>query len=348
MKSKSKRSAFITGVTGQDGAHLAELLLRKGYEVYGGFRRGTNKTWRLDYLGITEKINLIEFQLNEHQNIVAVFKEFQFDEIYHLAAEGFVADSYKYPIFTLEANTLATCNMLEAAKLVSPNSRMFFASSSEIFGSGHYKDKLSEHAVPNPNNPYAISKLAADFFIKMYRENYGMFVTSGILFNHEGPLRSRQFVTRKITYNIARLKKEGGKPFSLGNLDASKDWGAAVDFVEAMRLILQADVPQDYIVSSGELTSVRELLSLAAVSAGFTPFFKGEGANEICEDKNSGLVLATVSERYFRAHETPPLIGDSSKIKLLTGWNKTMDIKQIIEDMVSADIDRWERGITNV
>jgi GDPmannose 4,6-dehydratase len=348
MKIPNAPKIFITGVTGQDGAHLANLLLSKGYNVSGGFRRGTNKFWRLDYLGITEKITLIEFQLSEPQSILAILQEGQFDEIYHLAAESFVADSFKYPIVTLEANTHAVCNMLEAARLVSPNSRMFFASSSEIYGSGQASNILSEMTPPNPSNPYAISKLAADHFVRLYRETYGLFVCSGILFNHEGPLRGRQFVTRKITYNLARLKIKGGDPLVLGNLNAGKDWGSAVDYVEAMRLMLSSDKAQDYIIATGKLSTVRDLLRLGAISAGFQPIFEGEGVNEICKDVDTGLIIAEVSERYFRPFDTPAMIGDSSKIEIELGWRKNSNLEQMISEMVSADINRWKIGDTNV
>lgn len=348
MKINKKPTVFITGVTGQDGAHLAQLLLSKGYQVFGGFRRGANKVWRLDYLGITDKITLIEFQLGEPQSIISILKENQFDEIYNLAAESYVADSFKYPNVTLEANTHATCNILDAVRLVSPNTRMFFASSSEVFGNGHGLSMLSESAMPNPGNPYAISKLAADYFVKLYREKYGLFACIGILFNHEGPLRGGQFVSRKISYNVARLHVKGGEPFALGNLNAGKDWGSAIDYVEAMWLMLKADKPQDFIISTGKLATVRDLLRIASVSAGFNPIFEGEGINELCKDRKTGLVIAKVSERYFRPFDTPAIIGDSSKIELELGWKKTKDFKQLIEEMVAVDIDRWERGITNI
>ncbi len=347
---KTKPKAFISGVTGQDGAYLADLLLNDGYIVYGGFRRGTfNKTWRTDYLDITEKINLVEFHLNEPRNVIEILQDIQPDEIYNLAGESFVADSFKYPDITLEANVHGTLNILEAARIVSPNSRMFFASSSEIFGRNSEVSSLLDERSPfQPVNPYAISKLSADYFVKLYREQYGLFACSGILFNHESPLRGRQFVTRKISYNIARLKNSDGNPIELGDLNAARDWGSAIDYVDAMRLMLKTDVPDDFVISTGKLSSVRELLSLAASAAGFDPVFEGKGRTEICIDKISGRVLAKVSDRYFRPHDTSPLAGDPSKIMSVTGWRKIRDFPQIVDEMVSEDIKRWKVGKIDV
>ncbi|MCU7799632.1 MAG: GDP-mannose 4,6-dehydratase [gamma proteobacterium symbiont of Lucinoma myriamae] len=349
MMKTNKPIAFITGVTGQDGAHLADLLLSKGYYVYGGFRRGSdNKTWRLDYLGITSKIKLIEFQLNETQNIIDILQHIQPDEIYNLAAESFVADSFKYPSVTLEANVHGTINILESVRLFSPNSRMFFASSSEVFGRNSGSGLLNEDSPFQPNNPYAISKLSADYFIKLYREKYGLFACSGILFNHEGPLRGRQFVPRKITFNIARQKLKSGKAMELGSFDSARDWGSAVDYVDAMRLMLAMDEPHDFVIATGELSTVRDILKISALSAGFEPIFEGTGKNEICIDNRTGSKLAMVSEKYFRPYDTPPLAGDPARIKKETGWRRKKLFRQMIEEMVNVDIERWEKGIIYV
>jgi len=342
------RKVFISGVTGQDGAHLAQELLNSGCQVFGGFRRGDDKFWRLDYLGIFERVELIEFQLSEPQSFFAILQENQFDEIYHLAGESFVADSFGHPILTLELNTNAVCNLLEATRLTSPHSRIFIASSSEIYGNGHGSTMLTEESVANPGNPYGISKLAADYFVKMYREVYGLFVCSGVMFNHEGPLRGRQFVTRKISHNLARLKMQGGPPLKLGNLNASKDWGAAADYVRAMVLMLRSDEPNDYVIASGELNSVRDLLTLSSNAAGFRPIFEGEGLDETCRDESSGLVLAQVDERYFRLTETYPIAGDPSKIANDLGWRRNQNLRQIVDSMVEADVNRWKAGVSNV
>ena len=317
----------------------------KGYAIYGGYRRGINKTWRLDYLGITQKIRLIEFQLNEPQSIILILQKIKPNELYHLAAKSFVADSFKYPNMVLETNTHATCNILEAIRITSPNTRMFFASSSEVFGHG---ELLDETSVRYPENPYAISKLSADYFIKMYREKYGLFVCSGILFNHEGPLRGGQFVSRKITHNIARLKLKNGEPITLGNLNASRDWGAAIDYVKAMWLMLVADDPKDYVIATGRLTTVRDFLKVSALEVGFDPVFEGEGKDELCIDKDTGMKIAKVSKLYFRPFDTLPLTGNSLKIESDLGWKKEVNFEKLISTMVKADIARWNEGILDI
>ncbi|GAB1258028.1 GDP-mannose 4,6-dehydratase [Aurantivibrio plasticivorans] len=346
---KNKKTALITGVTGQDGAHLSKELLSRGWEVYGGYRRGSSSTtWRLDYLGIKNQVKLIECQLNEAQNIISVLQETRPDVIFHLASESFVADSFKYPGVTLDVNAHGTLNMLEGVRLVVPESKIFCASSSEIFGTALGDEKLSETSRFYPTNPYGISKLAAANFARLYRERYGVYSCSGILFNHEGPLRGRSFVTRKITYNIARLCVEGGEPFELGDLNSARDWGAAEDYVIAMCDMMDLTSPEDLIIASGRLTSIREFLKKAAESAGMSPVFEGTKEKEVCIDKNSGRVIAKVSERYFRPQDTPPLVGNTDRIMSLTDWEGSRSIDKLIGEMVEADLDRWKRGITNV
>ena len=345
---KTKPTAFITGITGQDGAHLAYLLLSKGYKVYGGHRRSNNKLWRLDFLGIKEKITLIDFHLNEPQHVTTIIQELKPNELYHLAAESFIADSFKYPNRVMAINTNSTCNILEAIRIYSPSTRMFFASSSEVFGNSKPGELLDESSKFYPSNPYAISKLSSDFFIKMYREKYGIFACSGILFNHEGPLRGGQFVSRKITSNLARLKTKAGLPLVLGSLDISRDWGASIDYVNAMRLMLKSDNPNDYVISTGKLTTVREFLRLASLEVGFDPIFEGENENEFCYDKVSGLTIAKVSKKYFRPFDTNPLAGDSSKISSDLGWARKINFEKLIVLMVNADLDRCNSGLIEI
>lgn len=340
--------ALVLGITGQDGAHLASHLLDNGWTVYGGFRRGSsNKTWRMDYLGIRKHLNLVECQLSELQNLFEILNKVQPAEVYNLAGESFVADSFKYPGFTVEVNTLGALNILEAVRLASPDSRLFCASTSEIFGRSG-TGLLNEKTECTPVNPYGISRLAAQHFARLYRERHGLYACSGILFNHEGPLRGREYVTRKIAFNIARLKVQGGEPMELGNLDAARDWGAAQDYVVAMRAMLALDTPEDLVIATGRLTTVREALQHAALAAGFSPVFDEEGMDEICVDERTGTVLARVSEKYFRPYDTPAMAGDASRIRQLTGWPGSRSIEQLIADMVEADIERWGAGITNV
>ena len=349
MEADKRKVAFVTGVTGQDGAHLAEHLLRDGWRVYGGFRRGSsNKTWRMEALGIAKRVELVECQLSEPLHIVEIFQAIRPDHVYNLAGESFVADSFKYPSVAMEVNTRGTLNILDAARLVSPESRLFFASSSEIFGRGFVTSPCNEATPCRPSNPYAISKLAAQNFVSLYRESYSLFACSGILFNHEGPLRGREFVTRKITFNMARLKSRGGPPIQLGDMDAARDWGAADDYVEAMRAMLSQPEAQDMVIASGRLTTVREFLRMAATAADFDPVFEGKGMAEVCTDRKSGMRLAEVSNHYFRPHDTLPMVGDPSLIESQTGWRRKMALEQMVAEMIRADIHRWEKGIINV
>ena len=340
----SKRTAFITGVTGQDGSYLANLLLKEGYEVYGSYRRGSY-LWRLDYFGITKNINLVELQLSEIQSITEVINNIKPDEFYHLAARSFIADSFKYPNTVLEENTHITCNILEAIRIVSPNTKLFFASSSEIFGTSLKNKLLNESSECFPMNPYAISKLSSDYFIKMYRNKYGIFACSGILFNHESPLRSAHFVSRKITEGVAKLKFKGGSPISLGNFDALRDWGSAVDYVRAMKLMLTLENPEDFVIATGKLSSVSDLLEIASIEAGFDPVFEGENENKVCFDKSTGIKIAEVSKAFFRLFDTPPLCGDTSKIESMLEWKSEIGIEQIKVEMTSVDIKRYHNGI---
>ena len=345
----NKKTALITGITGQDGASLASQLIQDGWNVYGGFRRAsTNKMWRLEYLGIKDKVRLVECHLNEAQNLIEILRDIKPSEVYHLAGESFVSDSFKYPGVTLDVNTHGVVNMLDAIRLSVPEAKLFFASSSEVFGRNEHSNALDENSSFLPSNPYGISKLAAQNFIRLYRERYKLFACSGILFNHEGPIRGRQYVTRKITYNLARIKHDGGKEFELGNMNTSRDWGSAEDYTFAMRKMLLNTEADDYVVATGRLTTVRDFLKIAAIAAGFDPVFDGEGIDEKCIDKKSNKILASVSEKYFRPQDTPPLLGNPEKIKKELDWEGSRSIEKTIEIMVQADIDRWKKGITNV
>lgn len=346
-KDKKALIAFIGGITGQDGAHLANLLLKNGYIVYGGYRRG-GMLWRLDFLGITNQINLVEFQLQESKRIVELFQKIKPDEIYNLAGESFVADSFDYPQHTMEINSNGVINILDAAKLVCPNAKLFFASSSEIFGSSKKNEALNENSTRRPSNPYGVSKLSSENYVRLYREKYGMFACSGILFNHEGPLRSKFFVTRKITFNLVRLKSEKEKYFELGSVNSSRDWGSSSDYVRAMHSMIKADSPKDFVISSGQLTSVKKFFEITAKEIGFDPVLEGSKNNEIFVDKSSGRVLAKVSQKYLRPFDTAPLFGNSSLIKKNLGWYPDEGINDIVKSMVEADILRRKKGIIDI
>ena len=345
----TNKTALILGVTGQDGAHIAEHLLADGWQVYGGFRRGSsNKIWRLEHLGLANKIKLVNINIDEPFNLIDTFKQIQPDHIYHFAGESFVADSFVHPVTTFEANSMGVLYVLEAMRHTVPNAKLFFASSSEVFGSAPEGVLLSENSPMLPSNPYGISKMTAQHMVRMYRETYGLCASVGMMFNHEGPLRARNFVTRKVTYNLARLKIQGGASIELGLFSSARDWGSAEDYTHTMIEVLKLDDPDDFIFATGKLTSVRDFLTAAAMATGFDPVFEGTGKDEICVDKSTGIQLAHVSDRYLRPFDTSARAGDSSKLRKRIGWQGSRPIKDIAAQMAQIDIDRWKKGITNV
>ena len=343
------KKAIITGITGQDGAHLSNQLLQEGVQVFGTFRRGSHhKTWRLDELGITDKLTLIEAQLSEPINLVTILNEIQPDFVFHLAGASFISDSFRYPVSAFELNTIGTANLLEACKVACKGAKIFFASSSEIFGGSKQNLPLNEESLSLPLNPYGVSKLAANQLVKIYRDCYDMNCCSGILFNHEGPFRSRQFVTRKISFNLARLKLLGGESIKIGNLESKRDWGFAKHYTSGMHQLLERDIIEDMVFATGKLTSVRKFLYTAAECAGFSPLFEGEGLNEICYDRITGKEIAKVSDKYFRKYDTTGLIGDSSKLESALGWKQEASIDLMAEEMVEADLKRVSEGRIDV
>ena len=347
MASAAKPKALILGVTGQDGAHLAASLLYDGWEVFGGFRAGAPaKLWRLNHLGIAQRIRLFHVDITDPLNLLEAFRSVGPDQIYHLAGESFVADSFKRPALTIDANVIGAINVLEAMRREAPEARLFMALSSEVFG--HPGDgKLTEESARRPTNPYGVSKQAVEQLARVYRESYGLFVASGLMFNHEGPLRARSYVTRKITFNLARLKYQSGDAMNLGLLGASRDWGAAEDYVEGMRAMLSLDQGDDFILATGKLTSIRDFIRSAAQDVGFDPQFEGDGKDEVCRDA-SGLLLAQVSEAYLRPFDTPPMRGDASKLSEASGWKPSYTVDRLAREMVQADLKRWEQGQTDV
>ena len=343
------KKAIVTGITGQDGAHLSNQLLQEGVQVFGTFRRGSHhKTWRLDELGITDKLTLIEAQLSEPINLVNILNEIQPDFVFHLAGASFISDSFRYPVSAFELNTIGTANLLEACKVACKGAKIFFASSSEIFGGSKQNLPLNEESLSLPLNPYGVSKLAANQLVKIYRDCYDMNCCSGILFNHEGPFRSRQFVTRKISFNLARLKLLGGESIKIGNLESKRDWGFAKHYTFGMHQLLARDIIEDMVFATGKLTSVRKFLYMAAECAGFSPLFEGEGLNEICYDRITGKEIAKVSDKYFRKYDTTGLIGDSSKLESALGWKQEASIDLMVKEMIEADLKRVSEGRVDV
>ncbi|MCB2107220.1 MAG: GDP-mannose 4,6-dehydratase [Rhodobacteraceae bacterium] len=347
--SKNPGTVLILGVTGQDGALLAAQLLSAGWKVLGGFRRGhASKLWRLEELGVLERITLVNLNLHEPHQLVELLAAHRPDAIYHLAGESFVADSFQQPRSIIETNALGTLNVLEAIRLSVPDAALFFASSAEIYGAPRDNTPLDENSPYRPTNPYGLSKLTAQHLVAIYREQHGLRAVNGILFNHESPYRARNFVTRKITYNLARLHVDGGAPMQLGDLSSGRDWGSAIDYAAAMPMTLATSPPQDYVFATGRATTVKAFLTMAAEAAGFDPHFDGEGIATTCRDRKSGLMLATVAPQYFRKFDTPPLIGNPAHLKLAVGFKGSREIVAIATEMVQADIDRRKRGAVNV
>lgn len=337
------KKALITGVTGQDGAYLAKLLLEKGYKVYGAFRRTTGiMSWRLEELGILDKIKLVPMDLLELTNIMRVIDDIRPDEVYNLAALSFVAFSFEQPILTCETNAIGTLRLLESVRTITPKTKFYQASSSEMFGRV-FSECQKEDTPFYPRSPYGVSKLFAHWITVNYREAYGMFTVSGILFNHESPLRGEEFVTRKISRGVARIKLGLQDKLVLGNLEARRDWGYAPDYVEAIYLMMQQDEPDTYIIATGENHSVREFVQRAFEVIGIELEWEGKGVEEKAVDRHSGKVLVEVSPDFFRPAEVNTLLGDYSKAKNKLGWQPKTSFEELVRIMVEKDVEREQK-----
>ena len=320
------KRALITGITGQDGAYLAKLLLDKGYEVFGTFRRlSTPNFWRLQTLGIFEKVNLISADLVDGGSIIEAIKVPDIEEVYNLAAQSFVGASFEQPISTAETTGLGVTRILEAIRQINPKIKFYQASTSELFGNGH-RPILTEGSAFRPSSPYAAAKLYGYWLTKIYREGYDFFACNGILFNHESPLRGLEFVTRKISNTAAKIALGIEKELLLGNLDAKRDWGYAPDYVNSMWMMLQQKEPDDYVVATREAHSVREFAEKAfnVVSLDWQEYVK-------------------VDKRFLRPVDVNLLCGDCSKAKEKLGWFPKVKFDQLVEIMVKEDLNRWER-----
>jgi GDPmannose 4,6-dehydratase len=318
----SKR-ALITGITGQDGAYLAQLLLNKGYEVYGLIaRRGTDTLWRLRELGIENGVQLINGDLTDLSSLIRALEVSGAEEVYNLGAQSFVATSWEQPLLTAQVTGVSVTNVLEAIRLVNPKIRFYQASTSEMFGLIQ-AEKQDETTPFYPRSPYGVAKLYGHWMTINYRESFNMHASSGILFNHESPLRGIEFVTRKVTDAAARIKQGKQKELRLGNIDAKRDWGFAGDYVEAMWLMLQQDTPDDYVVATGRTTTVRDMCKIA---------FEHLGMNY--ED------YIVIDEKFFRPAEVDVLLGNPAKAKEKMGWEATTSLEQLITMMVDADMER--------
>jgi GDPmannose 4,6-dehydratase len=320
------KRALITGITGQDGAYLAKLLLDKGYEVFGTFRRlSTPNFWRLQYLGIFEKVNLYSADLVDLASIIEVVKVNDLEEIYNLAAQSFVGASFEQPISTSEITGIGVTRILEAVRFINPDIKFYQASTSELYGNGHITS-LNEDSVFKPSSPYAAAKLYGYWVTKIYREGYNFFACNGILFNHESPLRGLEFVTRKLSNAAAKIALGLGKEVFVGNLEMQRDWGYAPDYVTSMWLMLQQKKPGDYVVATNEAHSVEEFAEHAFDTVGL-----------------DWQEYVKVDARFMRPLDVKFLRGDYSKAKSTLGWKPAVTFDELVKIMVKEDLNRWER-----
>ena len=333
-----KKLALITGVSGQDGAYLAKLLLDKKYKVVGTDRRSARSSnWRLKRLGIENKITFEEMELSELYEIQRVFKKYKFDEVYHLAAQSFVKASFNSPLNTSNITGLGTLRILETIRSTNPKIKFYQASSSEMFGD--VLTKIQNEKTPlNPQSPYAISKVFAHYSTQNYRSSYNMFAVSGILFNHESPLRGEEFVTRKIIIGLIKILKKEIDFFELGNLYAKRDWGYAKEYVEAMWKMLQQKKPNDYVVSTGKTHSIKDFINKATKYLKMNVIWRGKGLNERLINKDDNKTLIKINPKYFRPSEVNILIGNSNKAMKKLNWKPKTDINKLIKIMIDEEI----------
>ncbi len=338
--------ANITGITGQDGAYLTKLLLSKGFEVWGTFRRTASVNfWRLEELEVLDhpQLHLVELDLTDMGSAIRLLEKSQATELYNLAAQSFFGVSFDQPHTTAQITGIGALNLLEAIRIVNPKVRYYQASTSEMFGKVQAIPQ-NESTPFYPRSPYGVAKLYAHWMTINYRESYGIFGSSGILFNHESPLRGLEFVTRKITDGFAKIRLGKLDVLELGNLDAKRDWGDAEEYVEGMWRILRADAPDTFVLATGRTESVRDFVRLAAKAAGFSLEFQGSGEAEVGVDTQTGKTLVRVNPRFYRPAEVELLIGDASHAKDRLGWEAKTTLEDLCVRMVEADLRRNTAG----
>ena len=322
------KRALVTGITGQDGAYLSQFLLEKGYEVHGVIRRSSHRgveDHRLRWLGVADRVHLHDGDLADLSSLLRTVNDVQPDEIYNLAAQSFVASSWRQPLLTANVTAIGVTNMLEAMRIGSPGARFYQASSSEMYGL--IQEPMQSETTPfYPRSPYAVAKLYGHWITVNYRESFGLHASSGILFNHESPLRGVEFVTRKVTRTVAAIKLGQAQELRLGNIDAKRDWGHARDYVRAMWMMLQQEKPDDYVVATGVTTTVRDMCKIAFAHAGL--------------DMDKHLII---DPAFFRPAEVDVLLGDSSKARKALGWKPEIDLETMIKEMLDADLERLRR-----
>jgi GDPmannose 4,6-dehydratase len=340
------KTAIITGITGQDGAYLAELLLAKGYKVFGTYRRTSSvNIWRIAELGIQDhpNLHLVEYDLTDLSASVRLLQTTGAKEIYNLAAQSFVGVSFDQPVTTAKITGIGPLGMLEAIRIVDPTIRFYQASTSEMFGKVQAVPQV-ESTPFYPRSPYGVAKLYAHWMTINYRESYGIFGTSGILFNHESPLRGKEFVTRKITDSVAQIKLGKLDCMRLGNLDAKRDWGFAKEYVDGMWRMLQADEPDTYVLATNRTETVRDFARMAFKGAGIDVEFSGKDEQEIAVDTDTGRTVLQVDPRFYRPAEVDLLIGDPAKATEKLGWKPETSLEELCRMMVEADLRRNQNG----
>ncbi len=337
------KKALITGITGQDGSYLAELLLENGYDVYGIMRRKSVVDYgNVDH--IKNKINFIYADMTDIVSLISAMKISQADEVYNLAAQSFVATSWEQPIATADIDALGVTNMLEAIRIVKPTARFYQASTSEMFGL--VQEIPQKETTPfYPRSPYGVAKLYGHWITKNYRESFNIYACSGILFNHESERRGKEFVTRKITDAVARIKLGVQEHLELGNMDSKRDWGHSKDYVKAMWLMLQQEQPDDYVIATNETRTVREFVETAFKHVDILLEWKNTGVDEVGIDKSTGRTIVKVNPKFFRPAEVDILLGNPSKAENVLGWKREIPFTQLVERMVNNDIRLVEEEI---
>jgi GDPmannose 4,6-dehydratase len=331
------KNALITGITGQDGSYLSELLLEKGYQVYGIMRRKSVVDYgNVDH--IKDKIHFIYADMTDIISLINAMKISQADEVYNLAAQSFVATSWEQPIATAEIDAIGVTNMLEAIRTVKPSARFYQASTSEMFGL--VQEMPQKESTPfYPRSPYGVAKLYGHWITKNYRESFGLYACSGILFNHESERRGKEFVTRKITDAVARIKLGLQECIELGNMDSKRDWGHSKDYVNAMWLMLQQEIPDDYVIATNETRTVREFVEIAFRHVGINVEWYGTGVDEIGKDKATGKTIVKINPKFFRPAEVDILLGDPAKADAKLGWKRNIPFTELVERMVKNDME---------
>ena len=334
------KKALITGISGQDGAYLAKFLLEKKYQVFGIDRRtASNNFWRLDALNINDKVIKIQVDITEFTNITNIISDYKFDEIYNLAAQSFVGSSWDNPLTTTNINSIAVTNLLDSIYRFSPKSKFYQASTSEMFGKIQ-KKKQDEDTPFYPRSPYGVSKLYSHWIVKNYRESFGIFAVSGILFNHESPLRGNEFVTKKIVSGLTKIKKGSTQILKLGNIYAKRDWGFAGDYVQAMHKMLQQKKPDDFVIGTGKTYSVKEFINLVLSELDINYKWSGSGINEKCMNTDNSKKIIEISKHFYRPAEVDTLIANPNKAEKALNWKSKTSLPELVKIMVEHELSQ--------